>query len=133
MIKWTITYTDYNDDEVTEDFYFHYNKAELMEMNFSADGAYSNFIRRITNQRDYRVLGEEFKKLILGAYGVKTDDGKSFRKSEELSKAFEQSEAYATLYMELISDPDKLAKFTRGIVPKDLQGATEQALTSAKK
>ena len=32
MLKKTITYTDYNDVERTEDFYFNLTKAELMEM-----------------------------------------------------------------------------------------------------
>lgn len=122
MIKWTITYPDYNGNEITEDFYFHYNKAELMEMNFNADGAYSEFIKRIGNNRDYKALGQEFKQIILGAYGVKSDNGKVFRKSPEATRDFEQSEAYPTLYMELIADTDKMVKFVRGLVPKDLQG-----------
>ena len=122
MIKWTVEYTDYNDNPVKEDVYFHLNKAELMEMNLNANGAYSEFINRISNSRDYKALGEEFKNIILKAYGVKSDDGRTFRKSPEMAREFEQSEAYATLYMELISDADKLAKFVRGMVPKDLQG-----------
>ena len=122
MIKWTVEYTDYNDNPVKEDLYFHLNKAELMEMNLNANGAYGEFINRIANSRDYKALGEEFKNIILKGYGVKSDDGRTFRKSPEMAKEFEQSEAYATLYMELISDADKLAKFVRGMVPKDLQG-----------
>lgn len=122
MIKWTVEYTDYNDNPVKEDIYFHLNKAELMEMNLNANGAYSEFINRISNSRDYKALGEEFKNIILKAYGVKSDDGRTFRKSPEMAREFEQSEAYATLYMELISDANKLAKFVRGMVPKDLQG-----------
>lgn len=122
MIKWTVEYTDYNDNPVKEDLYFHLNKAELMEMNLNANGAYGEFINRISNSRDYKALGEEFKNIILKAYGVKSDDGRTFRKSPEMAREFEQSEAYATLYMELISDANKLAKFVRGMVPKDLQG-----------
>ena len=32
MLKKTITYTDYNGSERTEDFYFNLSKAEAMEM-----------------------------------------------------------------------------------------------------
>ena len=35
MLKKTITYTDYNDVERTEDFYFNITKAEAMEMEFT--------------------------------------------------------------------------------------------------
>lgn len=128
MIKWNITFTDYNDNEVSENFYFNLNKAELSDMQFRVNGAYSQFIERIVNTRDTQTIGEEFKKLILNSYGEKSDDGRRFKKSKELRDSFEQSPAYPVLYMELLSDADKAAKFVRGILPKDLQG-TEAAAT----
>lgn len=123
MIKWPIKYTNYNDEEVEENFYFNLNKAELTKMQLDANGAYSAFIERISNQRDLKALGEEFRKLILNSYGVKSDDGRLFRKSQELRDEFESTEAYAELYVELLSDAEKATKFVRGILPKDLQGA----------
>ena len=36
MLKKTITYTDYNGSERTEDFYFNLSKAEIMEMELSS-------------------------------------------------------------------------------------------------
>lgn len=122
MIKWTIKFTDYNDEEVTEDFYFNLNKAELTDMQFKVNGAYRQFIERIVNTRDVQKLGEEFKSLILNSYGEKSDDGRRFKKSQELRDDFEQSPAYPVLYMELLSDADKATKFVRGVLPKDLQG-----------
>jgi len=121
MIKWTINYEDFNGTKVTEDFYFNLNKAELMEMQFDAQGAYSQFIERIVNQRDVKKLGEEFKSIILNSYGVKSDDGKMFKKSKELRDEFEQSAAYSELYIELLTDEDKASKFVTGILPKDLR------------
>lgn len=123
MIKWPIKFTTYNDEEITEDFYFNLNKAELMQMQFNVNGAYSEFIERISNERDIKRLGEEFRKIILNSYGKKSDDGRTFRKSQELREEFEQSEAYSELYMELLTDSEKAAKFVRGILPKDLQNA----------
>ena len=38
MYKKTITYTDYNNVERTEDFWFNFSKAEIMEMEMSVDG-----------------------------------------------------------------------------------------------
>lgn len=123
MIKWPITFTTYDDETITEDFYFHLNKAELAQMQFKANGAYSKFIERITNERDLEKLSEEFRNIILNSYGKKSDDGRVFRKSQQDRDDFEHSEAYATLYMELISDADKASKFMQGILPKDLRGA----------
>jgi hypothetical protein len=130
MIKWPITFTDYDDNEITEDFYFNLNKAELTQMQFDVNGAYSSFIERISNERDLKALGQEFKKIILMSYGKKSDDGRLFRKSEQMREDFEQSEAYVTLYMELLSDGEKAAKFVKGILPKDLQGQAQMAVSS---
>ena len=118
MIKWPITYTDYNDETHTEDFYFNLNKAEVMEMNLDANGAYAEYLQRMVDQRDGHKLGAEYKRIILKSYGEKSADGRRFVKSKELSEAFEQSEAYAELYMELIADPDKMTKFIEGVMPK---------------
>ena len=38
MLKKTITYTDYNDVERVENFYFNLTKAEIVEMDASVTG-----------------------------------------------------------------------------------------------
>lgn len=118
MIKWPITYTDYNGETHTEDFYFNLNKAEVMEMNLNANGAYSEYLQRIVDQRDGKLIAAEYKNLILRSYGEKSADGRRFIKSKELTEAFEQSEAYSELYIELASDPNKAQKFMEGVFPK---------------
>ena len=133
MIKWPIEYTTYDGETIKEDFYFHLNKAELAQMQFDVNGAYSQYIERIQNERDLKALGEEYSNLILNSYGKKSDDGKIFRKSKELRDDFKCSEAYSVLYMELLSDADKAAKFARGVLPTDLQGASiEKKIQAAK-
>ena len=121
MIKWPITYEDYNGSQVTEDFYFNLNKAELTTMLFDANGAYTEYIQRLMNERNLKQLGAEFRKIILNSYGQKSDDGKIFRKNKQIREDFENSEAYSVLFMELISDSDKASKFITGVLPKDLQ------------
>lgn len=123
MIKWPITYTDYNGEERTEDFYFNLNKAEVMEMNLSANGAYGEYLQRIVDQRDGKSIAEEFKRLIVKSYGEKSDDGKRFVKNEALSEAFTQTEAYSELYIQLATDPDAATKFIEGVLPKAPAGA----------
>lgn len=118
MIKWPITYTDYNGEEHTDDFYFNLNKAEVMQMNLEANGAYGEYLQRIVDQRDYAKIGQEFKRLILLAYGEKSADGRRFVKSPEMSEAFEQTEAYSELYMQLATDDGAATKFIEGVMPK---------------
>lgn len=112
-----ITYVDYDDEERTEEFCFNLNKAELAEMNLSQSGGFEKTIRDIIAAKDTAALIKLFKGLILKAYGVKSDDGRRFIKSEELSTAFSQTEAYSELFMELATDSDKAVEFISKITP----------------
>ena len=120
MLKKTITYTDYNGLERTEDFYFNLTKAEIMTMELSTAGGFAEMLTRIVNAQDQVAIIKIFQDLILKAYGEKTADGKRFEKSEAISTAFAQTEAYSILFMELATDADEAAKFINGIVPADM-------------
>lgn len=117
MLKKTITYTDYNGVERTEDFYFNLTKAEIMEMEMSTTGGLAEMIQRIVAAQDAPEIIKIFKDLVLRAYGEKSPDGKRFIKTEESAKAFSQTEAYSNLFMELATDADAAAAFVNGIVP----------------
>lgn len=120
MIKKTITYTDYNEVERTEDFYFNLTKAEIMEMELSTTGGMAEMIKKIVATKDQPAIIKIFKDLVLKAYGEKSADGKRFIKSEEITTAFSQTEAYSILFMELATDADAAAKFVNGIIPADV-------------
>ena len=125
MIKKTMTYTDYNGNERTEDHYFNLSKAEVMEMEMSTNGGMAEMIQRVVAAQDQPAIIKIFKDLILKAYGVKSPDGKRFIKSEQLSTEFAQTEAYSQLFMELATDADAAAKFVNGIVPADMAKQAE--------
>lgn len=120
MLKKTMTYTDYNGVERTEDFYFNLSKAELIEMELGTSGGLSEMIKRIVDAKDVPTISKVFKDLVLKAYGVKSLDGKRFEKSEALSREFAQTEAYSDLIVEFLSDADAGAKFVKGILPVEV-------------
>ena len=120
MLKKSITYTDYEGVERTEDFYFNLSKAELVEMEFGVDGGLQKKIDKIVQSRDSKEIISLFKDIILRSYGVKSDDGKRFIKSKELADEFSQTEAYSELFMTLASDDKEAADFINGIVPSQL-------------
>lgn len=117
MLKKTITYTDYNGTERTEDFYFNLSKAEVLEMEMGVEGGLVEMINKIVAAKDAPSIIAIFKKLVLKAYGEKSADGKRFIKSDEIATAFSQTEAYSNIFMELATDSDAAAKFVNGIVP----------------
>ena len=129
MIKKTITFTDYNGTERTEDFYFNLTKAEVMEMEMSVKGGLAEMIKRIIAAQDQPAIIKIFRDLITRAYGVKSPDGRKFMKSQELTDDFVQTEAFSELYMELATNADAAAAFVNGIVPADM---AKQAALQAK-
>ena len=120
MLKKTITYTDYDGLERIEEFRFNLTKAELMDMELTTVGTFSKLMQKIIDEKDMVRLAKYFKELILKSYGVKSDDGKRFIKSPELSEAFSQTEAYSELYMELLGNSEYAVKFIQQVMPKDL-------------
>ena len=120
MLKKTITYTDYDGLERTEEFRVNLTKAELMDMELTTVGTFSKLMQKIIDEKDMVRLAKYFKELILKSYGVKSDDGKRFIKSPELSEAFSQTEAYSELYMELLGNSEYAVKFIQQVMPKDL-------------
>lgn len=124
MLKKTIKYTDFNDEEVTEDHFFHLSKAELVEMEMSHEGGLSATLERIVATEDVKSIIQEFKNIILSSYGQKSADGRRFIKNQQLREEFESSEAYSTLFMELVTDTDAAIEFINGIIP---QGLAEEA------
>lgn len=120
MVKKTITYTDYDGNQRTEDFYFNLTKAELMELEMSVEGGFRKMAEKIVAANNSVQIMHVFKDLILKSYGEKSDDGRRFIKSKELSEAFTQTEAYSQLFMEFLTDGNAAAAFMNGIVPSDL-------------
>ena len=122
MIVKTIKYEDYNGNAREEKFYFNLSKAEILEMEASKNGGLSAYIQRIAEEQDAPKIMELFKELLQKSYGVKSDDGKRFIKSKELTEAFVQTEAYSELFVLLASNADEATEFVNGIIPKNLAG-----------
>lgn len=120
MIKETITYTDYNGVERTEDFYFHLTKADVTKMELGVKGGLSELIKRVIAADDTPTVISIFEDLIKRSYGVKTPDGRGFLRRPEDLEMFMATEAYSILFMKLSTDAKAASRFVNGIVPPDL-------------
>lgn len=134
MFKKTVKYTDYNDQERVEDFYFNLTKAEVLEMELSTTGGLSAMIQGVIDAKDTPQLIKIFKELVLKAYGKKSPDGRRFIKSPELTEEFSQTEAYSDIFMELATNDEAATAFVQGITPKGLDSyaAGKPALNEVK-
>lgn len=117
MIKKSITYVDFNGTERTEDFYFNLTQAELIKLEVSAEGGFFEAAKGIIDSKETTKILAIFERLLSAAYGVKSDDGRDFVKSDDLWKRFETSEAYSVLFIGLLTDANEGAKLFNGLVP----------------
>lgn len=117
MVAKTLTYEDFNGNQITETFYFNLSKAELIDMQLSVEGGMDKLMQKISEEKDPAKLLSLFKMFILKSYGIKSEDGKRFIKDDALTEAFTQTNAYSDLYMSLLSDTNNAINFITGIVP----------------
>ena len=127
MLKKTITYTDFNDVERTEDFYFNLTEAELTDMNLDENGGLADKLQKIIDSKEVKQIKDYFKWIVLKAYGEKSEDGRRFMKSPEITKAFEETQAYSDIWMDLAYNEDAAAEFVNGIMPKKLLPEAEKS------
>lgn len=119
MVVQTITYTDYNGVQRTEEWCFHINKAEMIELEVSIDGGFTEAVKKMQETKDPREILKTFKDVVRMAVGKKSPDGKMFIKNQEIIDEFFQSEAYPEFFMSMLEDSAKCADFMNSLAPKD--------------
>lgn len=126
MLKKTMTYTDFNGVERTEDFYFNLTEAELTDMELSQEGGLGETLKAIINTKDQVAIINMFKEIVIKAYGRKSPDGRYFVKNDSIREEFMSTQAYSDLFMELATDADKAAEFINKIIPNKIEMTPEQ-------
>lgn len=121
MINVPIIYEDYNGNLHTDTFWFHLTKVDLYELQEEFQKEFQEdmqaYLTRIAEAKDKLAILEAFKKIVLKAYGKKSEDGMRFIKSKEYTEEFMQTEAFSELVMSLSTD-EKAQAFIQGILPK---------------
>lgn len=116
MLTKRITYVDYNGNERTENFEFNLNRVEALDFALSIDGDLTEYVRKSVEEDNKAALIKMVKDIVLRSYGKKSEDGRRFMKSDEITRSFIETEAYSVLMTELISDSGESAKFINGVL-----------------
>jgi hypothetical protein len=124
VLKKTVEYEDFNGEMIKEDLFFNLTKAELVELELSEEGGLASALQRIIDSEDGRGIVQQFKKILMMAYGKRSEDGRKFFKNQYMRDEFESSEAYSTLFMELVTDAEYAAEFVNAIIPSGLAEET---------
>lgn len=123
MYKKTVTYEDWDGNEVTEDCYFNLTRTEILEMeyNLRPGNSFSDTIMTLVEEKDMGQILSVIKDILLASYGKKSDDGRRFVKNDEIREEFAQSMVFDEIYMDLAANSDHAADFINGIMPKAVQ------------
>lgn len=129
-----ITFTNFNDEEITRKYYFYLSKSDIKTWNLEKNGGFLGRLERIQNTLDGAEIAEFIEELLSKSYGEKSDDGMRFMKEDNngrsLYKMFKETNAYDVLYNELTSDDKAAADFINGVLPKDVTKAMKEAKKS---
>lgn len=115
MFKHNIEYTDFNGNERKEDFYFHLSLPEVTRLEAEIGKPLEEHTKELAASMNTAALLVFLERIILNAYGKKTSDGKSFHKSKDLREEFENSQAYAELFEQIMTNPELARKFGEGV------------------
>ena len=130
MLRKEVNYVDAVGNAVSEELWFNLTKAEITEMEYSVKGGLSAMIQTISTTKDVATIISIVKTIILTAYGEQYTDQKGvvrFMKNQEMRDSFAATEAYSSLFMDFVDNPDKLNDFIVGIMPLDMQEEIRKA------
>lgn len=127
MIKMNVSAETFDGDMATETLWFHMNKVDLIELQQSEPGGFTDTLQAFMSRKaedwtmsDKFKLFDFFRAMVDKAYGERSSDGKRFRKSPEILANFKDSIFYDEFVLSLLEDEEKSIKFFNGVMPKSL-------------
>ena len=120
MIKKTVSYTDFNGDKQTDTLYFNLNKAELGKLQMKMNGKFLDHMQLLLEQKQIEGVYNFIYNLVLDSYGEKDASGKKFIKNSQMKEDFENSIAFSEVLMNVISSPENMSAFIKGILPSEM-------------
>lgn len=106
MLKKTLTYTDYNGNEVTDDLYFHLSTMEVVriqtELEMQEDEELDEYALRLGREKNLKEILQFIDLIVQRSYGVRSSDGKRFDKSPKVLDDLLASPKYDALIGELL-------------------------------
>lgn len=121
MLILPITYTDFNGEKRTEKYHFNMSRTELTDLELAYPGGLSSILKSIAAEEDPKKIFDMFKILVAKSYGLRSDDGRSFVKSDKISAEFAQTAAYDQLIMDFFQTDNYAVNFVRGILPAGME------------
>ena len=126
MIKEHVAYTDFNGNESNTDLYFNLTRLDAVKIirKFGTPKDFQTKITEVAKSGDALAMLDLIEYVIEMSYGVKSEDGQRFKKSQAIVDDFKASAAYEAFLEKLITKDGYLEDFFGRLVPeaKDAMG-----------
>lgn len=145
MLSRTFRFKGYDGKEHEETWWFNLSEDELYRMELTNLGGMNGMMNRLMRQEKPKEIVDMFEEIILGSVGERSLDGRKFMKKKksptdpwgEVAEDFRETPAYSQLFIELVSDGEKLADFLKGVIPEEVaeklaKAEAEKAAEAAK-
>lgn len=120
MLAREFTYEDFDGKTVTETWHFHISKADILMFDADYPEGLAGVLTAMGKTQNKKDILEMFQKIIRLAVGKRSEDGRRFIKTDDISDEFFQTPAWDQLLMELLEGKMDGAEFIRGIMPRDV-------------
>lgn len=119
MFRQFIKYEGFDGEPHEWEAYFHYSKADKARIKVR-HGDYEDFLANNLRTRNSDVILAELEHMVKTAYGLKSKDGLTFRRSPEILADFVDSGAYDELIYQIATDEKFQIKFIENLLGVDL-------------
>lgn len=130
MIKETIKYTTFDGLDAESDLYFNISKVDLMHM--SVDRL-AEKLERMSKEKNVKEIFNQVEEILRMSYGERSEDGKYFKKGDEIFERFRSSAAYDEFVFTLISDSKRFTAFIQRLFPEEVLSAMAARLEAGAK
>ena len=120
MIRKSITFEDFDGNEVTEEHYFHLSNAELLAWMGENDEDLGTKLEQTVKRGTAVEIMALFNDIIRRAYGVR-EGGNSFKKSPEIADRFMNSLAFDAFFLSMLTNAGEAVEFINGVIPSALR------------
>ena len=83
MWKFTAKYENFNGEQKEKVLRFNLTPSEIRKLQFSRKGGIDKYYQEMVESIDYAAIYNAFEELIKASYGIISEDGDQFIKSEE--------------------------------------------------
>jgi len=119
MWKFTAKYENWNGEQREKVLRFNLTPSEIRKLQFSKEGGIDKYYQKIIDENDTAAIYNTFEELVRVSYGVISDDGEEFIKSEEAYNKFKNSLAYEAFMDYIITSENGATNFITGILPQN--------------